>query len=271
MPTPEEIQYQQGLLDTYRKSLSILLKQLAIVGPAYIEPRVVHDIDDARDNIQRIKQILRKWQVSVTDHPDDTKNPPDVDIEDLQDFSQINLSIRLFASQMMYIATQLPIFSQSIYELTQASNIIPKEELKVKFQSIIREFINEILLFNLSVDEINNKYDIALKQKDLGLKKLLNPYFSKSHIPKSEISAFIATIQDAELNVITAREKLFELINVFNQLNQLIIQKYTFENLNKEVGTCIEKLTRSAQLVHLNLQFYWQVRGIAEGLLRSAK
>ena len=71
MPTQEEISHQQSLLTIHRRTLAHYLSQQATLGAAYIPPGVVNGIWEARNNIQRIKQILRAWNVSVQDHPDD--------------------------------------------------------------------------------------------------------------------------------------------------------------------------------------------------------
>lgn len=75
VPTPQEIRDQQELLETHRRTLAIYLRQQAITGPPYAPPAVIHGIRESRDNIQRIKSILRAWKVAVEDHPDDEESP----------------------------------------------------------------------------------------------------------------------------------------------------------------------------------------------------
>jgi len=68
----EEIEQQQSLLGTHRRTLAHLLNQLALVGgAAYATPQVVNGIFEARENIQRVKQVLRGWGIAVADHPND--------------------------------------------------------------------------------------------------------------------------------------------------------------------------------------------------------
>jgi len=76
MPTQEEINHQQTLLRTHRRSLAHYLKQQATLGEAFAPPAVAHGITEARENISRIKQILRSWNVSVEDHFDDDGSAP---------------------------------------------------------------------------------------------------------------------------------------------------------------------------------------------------
>jgi outer membrane protein assembly factor BamB len=67
-----EIDQQEALLATYRRTLAHLLNQLALVGgAAYATPQVVNGLYEARENIQRIKQVLRGWGIAVADHPND--------------------------------------------------------------------------------------------------------------------------------------------------------------------------------------------------------
>jgi hypothetical protein len=74
MPREEEVQGQQELLAIYRRQLLTHLKQRAMFGPA--TPSSILDmIGDARANIQRIKTILRGWNISVEDHPNDAGSP----------------------------------------------------------------------------------------------------------------------------------------------------------------------------------------------------
>lgn len=76
MPTQDEISQQLKLLDTYRQTLSHYFLQVAIVGYAQASPVLIHGIRDARGNISRIKIILRKWNVVIQDHPDDSEGTP---------------------------------------------------------------------------------------------------------------------------------------------------------------------------------------------------
>jgi hypothetical protein len=101
MPDQEEVDGQIELLTIYRRSLSRYLRQQAQLGEAYAPPAVFEGIHEARENIRRIKGILRSWRVNVEDHPNDedvgkilqlelvradgTKisNPSQADIEDV--------------------------------------------------------------------------------------------------------------------------------------------------------------------------------------------
>lgn len=67
----EQIAQQQHLLSTFRRTLSHYLTQLAIQSSAFVQPAVLHGIEEARDNINRIKKTLRGWGVKVDDSPND--------------------------------------------------------------------------------------------------------------------------------------------------------------------------------------------------------
>ncbi len=71
MPSQEEINQQQVLLNTHRRSLAILLRQKAVAPGASTPLPVEHGIVEARSNIRRVKNILSGWGVSVANHPDD--------------------------------------------------------------------------------------------------------------------------------------------------------------------------------------------------------
>lgn len=71
MPDQEEIVAQQELLRIYRRNLREYLKQQALQGEAFVQPGVVNGIQEAREQIARIKGILRNWSVQVEDHPND--------------------------------------------------------------------------------------------------------------------------------------------------------------------------------------------------------
>ena len=71
MPDKEEIKHQQELLVLHRRTLAQYLVQQARLGVAYTTPDVVQRIQEARDNIQRIKKILHAWRIRVEDYPDD--------------------------------------------------------------------------------------------------------------------------------------------------------------------------------------------------------
>ncbi len=71
MPSQEQIDQRLQLLAAHRGTLAARLNQQALLGVAHTPPEVVHDIRQARADIQRIKDILRGWSIAVEDHPDD--------------------------------------------------------------------------------------------------------------------------------------------------------------------------------------------------------
>jgi hypothetical protein len=72
MPDEEEIANQQALLNTYRRNLARLVRQAASYGGEEAAPiNIANNLDDARANIGRIKDILRGWSVKVDDLPDE--------------------------------------------------------------------------------------------------------------------------------------------------------------------------------------------------------
>lgn len=71
MPSQEEIDQQLQRLAVYRRTLATYLDRQARLGKAYAPPEVSNGIREARDEIRRIKNILRSWSVNVENHPDD--------------------------------------------------------------------------------------------------------------------------------------------------------------------------------------------------------
>jgi hypothetical protein len=67
----EQIAQQQERLAAHRRTLAHYLQRQAILGAAHLPPEVTHGIVDARDEIRRIKHILRRWGLEAEDHPDD--------------------------------------------------------------------------------------------------------------------------------------------------------------------------------------------------------
>jgi hypothetical protein len=75
MPSAEEIKVQQTLLATYRGTLAVQLNQRATLGAAHAPPGLINGILEARDQIARIKSVLRRWEVDVSDGPNDEESP----------------------------------------------------------------------------------------------------------------------------------------------------------------------------------------------------
>jgi hypothetical protein len=71
MPTEEDIINQQQLLATYRRTLTNYLLKRAMFGAAYCPPEVDHGIQDAQNNIQRIKHTLHVWGIPIDQHTND--------------------------------------------------------------------------------------------------------------------------------------------------------------------------------------------------------
>ncbi len=72
----DAIEQQRQLLITHRRTLTHLLKQQATLTSAHTPPGIAHGIDEARENIRRIKTTLRISGVEVDDYPDDEPPTP---------------------------------------------------------------------------------------------------------------------------------------------------------------------------------------------------
>ena len=71
MPSQEDINAQQKLLNTNRRALEHYMLQRDAIGSLNISPAVAQGIDEARANIRQIKGVLRSWNVVVEDLPID--------------------------------------------------------------------------------------------------------------------------------------------------------------------------------------------------------
>lgn len=60
MSDQETIQSQLEILTAHRRTLSHYLRQQALVGLAHVKPEIDHGINEARDQIRRIKAVLRR-------------------------------------------------------------------------------------------------------------------------------------------------------------------------------------------------------------------
>jgi hypothetical protein len=77
MATQEEIWQQQQLLNIYRQNLAHSLRQQAAQGgEIHASPATANSIHNAREDIERVKNILSSWGIPVEDHPDDKHQWP---------------------------------------------------------------------------------------------------------------------------------------------------------------------------------------------------
>ncbi|WP_165360852.1 SUMF1/EgtB/PvdO family nonheme iron enzyme [Candidatus Chloroploca sp. Khr17] len=71
MPSDHDIDRLRQRIAAHRRTLATYLEQVAITGKAHVRPEVPAGIVTARDEIRKLKQTLRRWGVTVEDHPDD--------------------------------------------------------------------------------------------------------------------------------------------------------------------------------------------------------
>lgn len=71
IPTEQDIAAQLDLLQAHRMTLTVYLRQVALVGELSAPPAVINGIHKAREEINRIKQVLHDWKITVDEHPDD--------------------------------------------------------------------------------------------------------------------------------------------------------------------------------------------------------
>ena len=71
VPNAEDITDQEKRLAVYRRTLAHYLYRRALIGETHVPPEIANGIEDARQNIRRIKETLRGWGIPVEDLPDD--------------------------------------------------------------------------------------------------------------------------------------------------------------------------------------------------------
>lgn len=76
MLSAEEVEEYQQLLKIHRRNVGHCLKQRAQLGPL-TPAHVIHELSNNRQEIRRVKTILRRGGVEVANHPDD--EPPSSD------------------------------------------------------------------------------------------------------------------------------------------------------------------------------------------------
>lgn len=155
MPDQEHIAAQRELLATYRRTLFHYMNQQAAVGEAYMSPAVSSGLREARDNIKRIKRVLRDWGQTVDDLPDDepytgiSASPqtrvfisykrnvnPDEEVA-LAIFNQLSQHYQIFIDQTMRIGTRWAQHLEA--EIRQSDFLI----VLLSAQSVLSEMVLE--------------------------------------------------------------------------------------------------------------------------------
>jgi hypothetical protein len=67
----DEITEQLQLLAIYRRNLALFIQQQAMIGKAYSPLGIINGIAEAREQIHRIKTLLRTAGITVDEDPDD--------------------------------------------------------------------------------------------------------------------------------------------------------------------------------------------------------
>jgi hypothetical protein len=115
MAVKQDIQGQLILLESHRRTLHHHLKQLIIHGEANVPSSIAHGILESRENISRIKTILRNWGVATEDHPDDDE-PATIQATPSSTFKSLALSNRNFVAfaGVVLIAVLIAALSRNI-------------------------------------------------------------------------------------------------------------------------------------------------------------
>lgn len=137
MPGQEEYEQQIKLLQAYRNRLVALLEQQAQMG-SHTPAHVRIDIREAREQISRIKAIIREWGFQVADNP--------IDEQSVQPITQ-GYSVRKLEShpQAFSEKPQLPTQTQS-----KASQPVSQKKVFYSWQFYLNLLLTSILVFLVS-------------------------------------------------------------------------------------------------------------------------
>lgn len=109
MPSQEDIDAQQALLEIYRRNLSHLLRQSAKYGSEAAAPLPLsNDIREARESIRHIKTILQNWGVHVEELPGDEEMLRGIPLHEVSSTNTNVLQHRLW---LIVIAVLIPVLA----------------------------------------------------------------------------------------------------------------------------------------------------------------
>jgi hypothetical protein len=165
MPEQDKVLEQQKLLKIHRVTLSHYLTQQAMLGTAYAPPNVTHGILEARDNIRRIKKVLRTWGIYVEDLPNDeeTADMP------YATWHKTPVSLEEFSTNLLEEVDRVT--AETVKVIT-GLNEYP---YNISGNKLLMKPINE----NISKIEIRNNLAIDITCLDENRKYFVHPWFPK--------------------------------------------------------------------------------------------
>ena len=101
----DEIDQQFQRLRIYRTTLAHLLNQQAVFGSANVPPTVLLGIQEARQSINRTKNVLRQLGIQVDDYPDDVDTGASLSPEIITNKKRISPRIETSLSSISAIIT----------------------------------------------------------------------------------------------------------------------------------------------------------------------
>ncbi len=200
MPEQEDILEQQKLLKSHRLTLAHYLNQQAMLGIAFMPPSVTHGILEARENIRRIKKVLRTWEVYVENLPNDEE----ADNVPFATWPKSPVALEEFSPSLLEELEKVTIKSASIF--TNWEEYPRSASTNIEFMNRLNEIISGI--------QFDKEFDIEITCLDEEQKYLVHPWFpkivGKSHTrvwAKSQgddfISWFWERVQEMNLGYLT--------------------------------------------------------------------
>jgi hypothetical protein len=186
MASQADIDHQQRLLSVYRQNLSAYLRQQAqLGGVGSSSPAIQNDIAQQREQIRRIKSLLRSWGVVAGDLPDDVEAEPSKSAEqkhspvpqmpafDIGDLQSLHRRLSALIEDYVIVARQIDV-------VRDAGNRVRVQSRLKGVQKAIDEYIDRL---RYEINDILASPPYALEtQKRERLDKLLNHYMNMGGI-----------------------------------------------------------------------------------------
>jgi Reverse transcriptase (RNA-dependent DNA polymerase) len=228
MPTPEEITQVLELLTVNRKTLSIYLKQQAVLGgTGYSSPGIVHGIEECRNNIRKIKSTLRKWDVKFEDLPyDDTDDYNDIISPEIE--VQVSPNVALEASTKSKTTTDR-LRDLKPHKKSSLGAKINKTSLQWSLKHLIRFGDTDLFPRPIEFDALHEiEAETVRRLRDIDAIDYIYSPARRFIVPKDELSYRTATQLDPVDTII--------LTAIIRQYGELIEKRRTPVAENKVFG-----------------------------------
>jgi hypothetical protein len=234
MASQEDIKHQQTLLTTHRRNLALYINQQSMIGAAYIPPAIANGIRESRDNIARIKGILRTWGVAVEDHPDDDQPAPAAGPDGPRQASGSGVTINISGGD--FRGANVPIGNTSSGDINQQTGGAtmgntfnqPNWNVAGNVYNIARDM-------NVSASSSKDEFLAALRQFKSEIDKAQDLPADKADEMKEDVDTAIKAIDKPQPNKERAVERLTTIQKVLDGLKGNVGSALALGNLIGQV------------------------------------